>query len=482
MDFSLVMSAAPHRVWYIAGDIVKVRLSLTCVPEVGGEKQKEVAPLRGVPKHNHFAVESSEADTRETDLRVGPLQAEMYGVIELNTSVMKPVHWPAAAADAKPSPNRHTAGRTKQLYALYRTGKQVLREELVLKRYECVAFEFVFRLPEGAPPTFRGKGADFRHDIAIAASWCAARTSATARAAVPRLCKVKVPLIVFNSVASVAQLPLMSLFPLPRDAALVAEQFHFEVLPLAPVPVPSAAAPLADVTHAHDSQLRTSLTVRHGAKAAMQSSLAAQKQPLSLTMPCEGVAVLQVQIQSSCVAVGDYLQGSFTVLDASAGPRESGAAARAQWKRDMEAPVAVSVTVSLELLECVTPEWALTMDAASVADTKAQGMENFVCTNKRVIDHARFSLLDTPHVPFEFSLPWGLVPASTITDIASFLWQLRVVVVAVRRSSLAQTASPGTDRLGPLLEPVAGVFPLLVVPPSMPARVRQGAATWQPSY
>ncbi|KAK7197087.1 hypothetical protein NESM_000653600 [Novymonas esmeraldas] len=477
MDFSLTMSAAAHRRWYIAGDLVKVRLSLTCVPEAARDAQKELAPLRSVPRHNHFSVDSSEAESHETDLRVRVLDVELVGLVDLDASVMKPISWPEAATEKRATASgRSSGGRSRVMYTLYRTGKRVLREDVYLRRYECTSLEFVFRLPEGSPPTFKGRGAEYRHDVSIAATWSAVRTPASARAAAPRVTKVKVPLAVFNCLASVAQLPLRSLFPLPPDAALVAEDFHFQAITLASAPAPSIGAPLSDVMKAQEAQLRTSLTVRRDAKATTQTSLAAQRQPLSLVVPCGGVEVLQVHLRSSCAAVGDSVQGSFTVLEtADEHLSTTGAGARVQHKRDMDVPVPVSVTVSVELLECVTPEWALTMDDASVADTKAQGMENFVCVCKRVIDRAQFCLLDTPCVPFEFTLPAGLVPASTITDVTSFLWQLRVVLIAVPRRAAVSTVAPGVDRLGPLLEPVTAVFPLLIVPPPVPSKVRQGA-------
>ncbi|CAC9541446.1 conserved hypothetical protein [Leishmania infantum JPCM5] len=477
MDFSLTMSAAPHRLWYIDGDVVKVRVSLTCVPGAASGTQMEMAPLQRVPRHNYFSVDSTEAESRETDVRVRPLEVELLGLVELDTSVVKPINWPAAVSEEEiavsPRPGR---SRSAVIYTLYRTGKKTLQEDMHLKRYECAALEFVFRLPEGCPPTFKGRGTDYRHDITISATWYPVRSSASAKAAKPHICKVKVPLVVFNSVAAVAQLPLLSLFPLPPNSALVAEDFHFQASPLAAVPTPWLAAPLMDVMHPQQAQLRTSLTVRHDAKATMQSSLAAQRQPLSLMIPCGGVNVLQVHLHSSCVPLGEYLQGSLTVLQTRQRSCDSAAGPGAQRKQDTEAPVPVSVTATLELLECVTPECALATSDASVTDAKEHGMENFVCTHRRVIDHAEFCVLDTPCVPFEFSLPVGLVPASTITDITSFLWQLRVVVMVVPRKTLARTAAPGVGQLGPLLAPVAGVFPLLVMPPSVPFKVRQGAA------
>ncbi|CAM38708.1 conserved hypothetical protein [Leishmania braziliensis MHOM/BR/75/M2904] len=477
MDFSLTMSAAPHRLWYIAGDMVKVRLSLTCVPEVAPDTQTKMAPLKGAPNNNHFSVDSSAAESHETDVRVGSLRVELVGLVELDTSVMKPINWPAAVSEKeRPGSSHLGSSRSKMVYTLYSTGKQMLREDMQLKRYECAALEFVFRLPEGSPPTFKGRGADYRHDITIFATWYTVRSSSTAKATLPHLCKAKVPLTVFNSISTVAQLPLMSLFPLPPDSALVAENFHFQVAPLDTVPTPWRAAPLADVMLPQEAQLRTSLTVRYSAKARMQSSLATQRQPLSLMVPCLGVNILQVDLHSSCVSLGGYLQGSFTVLGTSQGPSNTTAGPGTHRQQDVETPVPVSVSASLELLEYVTPESALVIDNTSMTDTREGGMENFACTYRRVIDHAQFCVVDTPYVPFEFPLPVGLVPASSITDITSFLWQLRVVVMVVSRKTLAQTATPGVSQLGPLLSPVAGIFPLLVMPPSVPSKVRQGAA------
>ncbi|KAG5493375.1 hypothetical protein GH5_02121 [Leishmania sp. Ghana 2012 LV757] len=475
MDCSLAVSAAPHRLWYIAGDVVKVRLSLTCVPKVEPTQRKGVAPLKRVSKHNYFSVDASEVQPQETDVRVAPLEVELAGVVEVDPNVMKPISWPAAVSENEtPGSSRPDASRSKKVYTLYSTGKKMLREDVHLKRYECTAHEFVFRLPEGCPPTFKGRGADYRHDITIYATWYKVRTNSAARATIPHIRKVRVPLTVFNSVATLAQLPLMSLFPLPPNAALVAEGFHFQAAPLASVPTPLTAAPLMDVMFPQEAQLRTSLTVRHDAKTTMQTSLASQRQPLSLMLPCKDVNVLQVRLDSSCVPIGDFLQGSFTVLDTSRAPSGTFANPRTQSSEDADTPVPVSVSVSLELLECVTPEWALTTDDASVTVTRQQGMENFICTHLRVVDRAQFCVLDTPCMPFEFSLPVGLVPASSITDITSFLWQLRVTMIAVPRKALAQASSKGVDRLGPLLEPVAAVFPLIVTPPSVPSKTRQG--------
>ncbi|KAG5468450.1 hypothetical protein LSCM1_02430 [Leishmania martiniquensis] len=476
MDFSLNVSAAPHRLWYIAGDVVKMRLSLTCVPEVTLSKRKQLAPLKGASTHNYFSIDSSEMEAQETDVRVAPVEAELVGFVEVDTSVMRPVSWPAAVSEqGPPGLSRADSSRSKVVYRLYSTGKKLLREEVHLRRYECTALEFTLRLPEGCPPTFKGRGADYRHDVTISAAWYAVRSSSTAKAPIPHISKVRVPLIVFNSVATTAQLPLMSLFPLLPHSTLVAEGFHFQAAPLASVPTPSMAAPLTDVMLPHEAQMRTSLTVRHDAKARSQSSLATRRQPLSFIMPCKGVDLLQVHLHSCCVSLGDYLQGAFNLLETSPGPDSTTANQRMQRSQDAEAPVPVSVTISLELLECVTPEWALTVDDANVMETKQQGMENFVCTHRRVIDCAQLCVLDTPCVPFEFSLPVGLVPASTITDMTSFLWQLRVVMMAVPRRALAQASSPGVDWLGPLLEPVAAVFPLVVTPPSVPSKTRQGA-------
>ncbi|GET92470.1 hypothetical protein, conserved [Leishmania tarentolae] len=478
MNFSLTVSAAPHRLWYIDGDVVKVRVSVTCVPEVAVETGKEMAPLQRVPKHNYFSVDTSEAESCETDVHVSTLEVELAGLVEIDTSVMKPINWPVPmtekVCEAGPRSGR---GRSTMVYTLYRTGKKTVQEDMHLKCYECIALEFVFRLPEGCPPTFKGRGADYRHDITISATWCTVRTSASAKATKPHICRVNVPLLVFNSVATVAQLPLLSIFPLPPNSALVMEDFHFQASPLPAVPTPWMAAPLVDGMHPQEAQLRTSLTVRHDAKATMQSSLAAQRQPLLFMIPCEGVDVLQVHLYSSCAPLGEYLQGSFTVLQTGQRPCDSTAHLGAQRKREMKALVPVSVTASLELLEFVTAEYALVTNDASITDTRQHGMESFVCSHRRVIDHAEFCLLDTPCVPFEFSLPVGMVPASTITDITSFVWQLRVEVMVVPRKVLAQTAAPGVNQLGPLLAPVAGIFPLLVMPPSVPFKVRQGA-TW----
>ncbi|KPA82524.1 hypothetical protein ABB37_03571 [Leptomonas pyrrhocoris] len=472
MESRLILNAAAHRLWYVDGDVVKVRVSLSCVPEGVTGAKRDVVPLQAIPTQNYFSVDTAESEPREMDVRVQTLTAELVGRVELDASVMKVISWPGATSSSQPTPSRRPgSANSKVLYVLYSTGKKPLLDDVGMRRYQCTALEFLFRLPEGCPPTCSGKGADYRHVVTIAASWQNARAG-SAKGSLPHTCKVRIPLLVFSSVASIAQLPLMSLFPLPRDSTLVKEDFHFQVMPLPAVPTPSVAAPLQDVIFPQDGQLRTSLTVRRLAKNNMQNTLAAQRQPLKLLMPCNGVNILQVHLHSSCVALGGFLNGSFIVCDGGAANN----GVRANRKRDMEAPVPVNVTASLELLECVTPEWALTTDEDSMRDTKAQGIDNFVCLHKRVIDHAHFTVVDTPSVPFEFSLPIGLVPATTITDVTTFLWQLRVVVTTVARKSLAKMASPGVDRLGPLLEPVAGVFPLLIAPPAMPTRGRQGAA------
>lgn len=470
MESLLCMNVAAHRLWYIDGDIVKVRVTLSCVPEAVAEAKRDIVPLQPITRRNFFSVDTSEAEMREMDLRVQTLTAELTGRVEIDASVMKTMAWPGAMGTSRPSPSaRHSTAKSKLLYTLYSTGKMTLQEDVCMHRHQCTALEFVFRLPDGCPPSFSGRGAEYTHVVKVTATWLNARAG-LANAVVPRICKMCLPLVVFNSAASIAQLPLMSLFPLPSDAMLVKERFQFQVVSLPSVPTPSVAAPLDDVIFPQDSQLRTSLTVRRAAKATLENALAGQRQPLSLLVPCNGVNILMVQLWSSCVALGSFLHGSLTVCDTGTDSAERGSG-----KKDMEVPVPVRVTASLELLECVTPEWALTTDEDSMRDTKAQGIENFVCLHKRVIDHADFIVLDTPSVPFAFSLPIGLVPATTVTDITTLLWQLRVVVTAVARKSLAKTSLPGVETLGPLLEPVSGVFPLLIVPPVMPAKGRQGA-------
>ncbi|KPI88231.1 hypothetical protein ABL78_2655 [Leptomonas seymouri] len=471
MESLLNLNAAAHRLWYTDGDLVKVRVTLSCVPGGPTDTKGDVVPLPAISTQNFFFADACIAESREMDLRVQSLTAELTGLMELDTSLIKAISWPGTTSSSqRTSSGQQRSAHSKKLYTLYSSGKKILQEDVGMRRYLFTALEFVVRLPEGCPPTFSGKGADYQHVITITANWQNARTS-PAKVAVPRVCKVCVPLLVFNGSASITQLPLMSLFPLPPSAALVKDDFHFQVVQLPSVPNPSVAAPLQEVIFPQESQLRTSLTVRRSAKINMQNTSAAQRIPLSLLVPCNGVNILQIRLRSSCVALGSFLNGSFTVCDANAAADgELGTD-----KRDMEAPVPVNATASLELLECVTPEWALATEEDSMSCTKAQGIESLVCLHKRIIDHAHFTVLDTPSVSFEFSLPIGLVPATTVTDVTTFLWQLRVVVTAVARKSLSKTASPGVKTLGPLLEPAVGVFPLLIVPPATPARGRQGA-------
>lgn len=480
MEFQLNLTACTHHQWYLPGDVVKVRATFSCTPKVrqydsGGivarGTEDYLVPLPPLFSGNYFSLDHLEENAEEVDIVIEKILAEACGSVTISLDSIKAIDWPAPAP---PKTTDRTPHQQRTHYQIYRSPKWPISEPLSLRRHQCVAVDFSFRLPEGCPPSHDGYTIRFQHLVQLSASWCTTRGTRQLRS--PKV-KLQLPILVYNSMACLTMLPLLSLFPLAitTAAAGAGYSFDFECHTLAPVPSPVHAAPIQDAMDPAASQLRTSLTVRQDAIAAWQERLAKSSDPLTFTVPygSDDGDLVCIVLQSSTLAIGDVLRGTCTVPlweDKRVTKNRRDANQNRRERSPSMQPTPVKMIASLEVLECVTPEWVV----SSADTTPVEGVDNLVCVSKREVSVAEFVLLDTLSTPFIFAIPSKGFPTSMMTDITCIVWQLRLSFTTMLKKALSASRNSGRAELAPVLKPVELILPLSVVPPQIPCKPRFG--------
>ncbi|CCW67169.1 unnamed protein product [Phytomonas sp. Hart1] len=483
MHSRIVLSARPHRRWYLPGNILRCEARLE--HETPRSSVQQPAALRQTgDQYRLFPIQNDSLldFTGDTEWMLDSLKVSVKGYCALDpewfsaeglhSNTDAPPHSSINASpssvqnpnDAPPHPSilwrvlsMVNGGSTDAMksslslqYPLFESPVWTIAQSIPLNPGKHLSFSFSMSLPDELPPSVSGIHAKIAYLISIIANYHSEspnnhQTNSTTT--------VEIPIHVFSIAASISPIFIKSIFPLSKNHPLVMNNYSFSFC--LSISTPSSCNTTTEGLNSHqrlESPPSSKEVLYWYNMKSDNEALTAKPRSLSkfnFTPPNRDHAPVQLILHSSKVAIGSSLIGVFN---------HNGLERENTSLTEEFTLVPLSACVSLESLECGN-EYRIRRGKRF---KKAYGLDNLAIIGSHTVCEERLILFDSPSTPFTFHLTTeNISSASFFTDIVSIMWHIRVRVLWGIHNGIDTIKAENS-------EVVEAVIPIILEPPPLP--------------